>query len=249
MKGQLVWGRIFRVLGVAIVAAVPVVGLSLAVHGATSYATDHALSVQFAANEPAVQTAPGTVLETDLGKSGTGLWVGGYPKMIFDSANGAVRTLSPGDQVRVLVWRGGVEGVEIDGTAAYANGSTPLRPIGDVALGCFGLFLLCLGGFPAVHIPLARLGVSARIRTIADMAIMTIGIGCGIFAIGTYGATSLRGGLFADAGVLGAILIGYGWFAVRRRLKQRAIDVGSAAGLEHHIHHIEDQIEDQRPAS
>lgn len=236
------WGRIFRVLGIAIVAAVPVLGLSMAVHAAISYATDHTLSVRFAANDPAVQAAPGTVLETDPGKSGTGLWVGGFPKMVFDSSNSAVRMLSPGDQVQVLVWRGGVEGVEIDGTAAYANDSTPLRPISDVALGCFGLFLLCLGGFPAVHMLLARLGVSARRRTIGDTVIFTVGAGCGIFAIGTYTATSMRGGLYADAGVLGAILIGYGWFAVSRRPKRRTKDAGCAGELE-------DQIEDQRPLS
>lgn len=236
------WGRIFRALGIAIVAAVPVLGLSLAVHGAISYATDHALSTQFAAHDPAVQAAPGTVLETDPGKSDTGLWVNGFPKMVFDSSNSAVRALSPGDHVGVLVWRGGVEGVEIDGAAAYANGSTPLRPISDVALGCFGLFLLCLGGFPAVHMLLARLGVSARRRTITDTVICTVGAGCGIFAIGTYTATSMRGGLYANAGVLGAILIGYGWFAVRRRAKRRTTDAECAGEPEH-------QIQDQRPPS
>lgn len=226
--------------GIAIVAAVPVLGLSLAVHGAISYATDHTLSAQFAGNDPAVQVSPGTVLESDLGKSDTGLWVSGFPKMVFGSSNGAVRALSPGDQVGVLVWRGGVEGVEIDGVPAYANGSSPLRPIGDVALGCFGLFLLCLGGFPAVHITLIRLGVSARRRTITDTVICTVGAGCGIYAIGTYSATSMRGGLYADAGVLGAILIGYGWLAVRRKAKRRTTDAGYAGEFEH-------QIEDQRP--
>jgi hypothetical protein len=235
-----VWGSFFRALGIAIAAAVPVLGLSLAVHGAISYATDHTLSVQFAANDPAVQAAPGAVLETDLGKSDTGLWVSGFPKMVVDSSNSAVRALSPGDYVEVLLWRGRVEGVEIDGSAAYANGSTPLRPISDVALGCFGLFLLCLGGFPVVYILLTRLGVSARGRTITDTAICTVGIGCGIFAIGTYAATSMRGGLYANAEVLGAILIGYGWFAFRRRAKRRTTDAGCAGELEH-------QIEDQRP--
>lgn len=93
-----------------------------------------------------------------------------------------------------------------------------------------------------MHIPLARLGVSARRRTITDTVIFTVGIGCGIFAIGTYAATSMRGGLFANAGVLGAILIGYGWFAVRRRLKRRTTNAGWAGELE-------DQIEDQRPLS
>ena len=230
-------GRIFRALGIAILAAVPVLGLSMAVHGAISYTTDHTLSAQFAANDPAVQSVPGTVLETDPGKSNTGLWVDGFPKMAFDSSNGAVRALSPGDQVGVLLWRGGVEGVEIDGSAAYANGSTPLRPISDVALGCFGLFLLCLGGFPAVHIPLARLGVSARRRTITDAVIFTFGTGCGIYAIGTYAARSMRGGLYANAGVLGAILIGYSWFAVRRRAKRRATGAGCTG-------EPEDQIED-----
>lgn len=213
------WGRFFRVLGMAIVGAVPVVGLSFAVHGATSYATDHALSAQFAAKDPAVQATPGSVVETDFGKSGTSLWVGGYPEMVFDSSYGAVRALSPGDDVLVLVWRGGVEGVEIDGAVAYADGSVPLRPISDVAFGCFGLFLLCLGGFPAVHIPLARLGVSARKRTIVDTVIFTVGIGCGIFALGAYTTTSMLGGAYADAGAVGAIVIGYCWIALRRRLK------------------------------
>lgn len=216
------WGRIFRVLGMAILAAVPMLGLSLAVHGAISYTTDSTLSAQFAANDPAVQTEPGTVLETELGKSDTGLWVGGFPKMVFGNPYDAVRALSPGDQVQVLVWRGGVEGVEIDGTAAYANGATPLRPIGDVALGCFGLFLLCLGGFPVVHVLLTRLGLGARGRTIADAVICTVGCGCGIYAIGTYSAMSLRGGLYANTGVLAAILIGYAWFAIRRRAKRSA---------------------------
>ncbi|MBR7839221.1 hypothetical protein KDL01_38520 [Actinospica durhamensis] len=234
------WGRIFRVLGMAILAAVPVLGLSMAVHGATSYATDQPLSAQFAANDPAVQTVLETVLETDLGKSDTGVWASGFPKMVFDASNAAARGLSSGDKVDVLVWRGGAEGVEIDGSAAYANGSTPLRPITDVALGCFGLFLFCLGGFPAVHIALARLGVSARIRTITDTAIFTFGVACGIYAIGTYTATSLRGGLYANAGVLAVILIGYVWFVVRRWMKQRAADAEYAD-------EIEPQIEDQRP--
>jgi hypothetical protein len=215
-----VWGRVFRVLGIAILAAVPLLGLGLTVHGAVALATDRTLSARFAANDPAVEVVTGTVLGTNLGRSDTGLWIDGYPKMVFASSYGAVRGLSPGDQVLVLVWRGGAEGVEIDGAAAYANGSTPLRPIGDVALGCFGLFLLCIGGFPVVHVPLARLDVSARGRTIADAVIWTIGCGCGIYAIGTYSARSLRGGLYANAGVLGAILIGYGWFAVRRRARR-----------------------------
>ena len=217
--GRAVWGRFFRVLGIAILGAVPVVGLGFAVHGATSYATDHALSAQFAANDPAVREAPETVVETDRGKSDTGLWVSGYPKMVFDSSYGAVRALSPGDDVRVLVWRGGVEGIEVDGTVDYADGSVPLRSISDVAFGCLGLFLLCLGGFPALHILLARLGVSARKRTIVDAVIFTAGIGCGIFTLGTYAATSMLGGVYANAGIAGVILIGYGWIALRRRLK------------------------------
>lgn len=226
-----VWAR--RLLaGVLVVLAVDAM-----IGGLARYFSDQALATQYAA-APRCPTGPAQpqmecvawvearVAGNQIVKNQDTLSLDGWPQMTFTGSPREVIGLRTGDEVRLPVWRGGANGVSVDGRLFYSDQSIVQRPMHDLVLAMLGASALSLTALLSIRSAARGRAIKPGVLHTARWFFGLLSVGLLVEALGVFAVNSLWGGppfiavfVLAVSGIT-LILLGLVWVVgVFERLK------------------------------